>query len=99
MFVTVLSAFTLSEFAIGNGSYGWSLFVGVPYFIGFFSSAILSLWGPRSLSSCLLIATVASCVLALGFLVLGIEGLICVVLVLPLGIPVALLGAWMAYVI
>lgn len=99
MLITALLAVALAKFAIGHGSYGWSLFVGVPYFVGFFSSAVLSFWGPRSLSSCLRIAATASGVLALGFLLFGIEGLICVILAVPLGMPVALFGAWMAYII
>src|SRR5262245_2560961 len=97
--VTALLALTVAMFVIGRGSYGWSLFVGVPYFVGFFSSTILSFRGPRCLSYCLGIAAAVSGVLALGFLVLGMEGVICVLLAVPLGIPIALLGAWMAYLI
>jgi hypothetical protein len=97
LIATIGVAFGAASLAIAELNYGWALFVGVPYFIGFFSSAVLRFWGPRSLRACLLIATQAAAFLALGFLLLGLEGLICILMTLPLALPFILVGAAMGY--
>lgn len=96
---TVLLAAGAASFAIAGPNYGWGLFVGVPFFVGLFSTTIHRHWGPRSLPTCLLVATLAGCVLSFGFLVLGKEGLICILLSVPLALPFILLGAVIGYVL
>jgi hypothetical protein len=77
--------------------YGWALFVGVPFALGFFSVLVFGYHEKRSLKSCLKVSTLA--VLAAGscLLVAALEGLICLIMALPLAIPMALIGGWIAY--
>jgi hypothetical protein len=92
-------AFGSASGAIAFRDYGWTLFVGIPYFIGFFAVTILRFWGPKRLRACLLVGGQVAGVVSLAFLLLGKEGIICIVLALPLGLPVVLLGATMAYLL
>jgi hypothetical protein len=85
--------------AINMRAYGWTLFVVVPFFIGFFPAVILRLHGPRSFADCLRWASVVPLVLAMGFLLLGKEGIICMLLALPLAaLPIAF-GSYVAYLL
>lgn len=99
LIVTVVIALGAAVGAIGWRDYAWGLFVGLPYFIGFFPVALLRRWGPRPLRACLLLAGQVGVVLTLSFLILGIEGMICILMALPVGLPGVLLGAWMAYLL
>jgi len=97
--VTAAVALDAASFAISGRVYGFGLFVGVPFFIGFFSVAVYAFYGPRPLWKCLLLAAVTGVVLALGFLLLGREGLLCIAATVPLGLPIVLIGALSAYLV
>src|ERR1700690_888821 len=77
------------------GVYGLTVFVVFPVVAGG-----LAAWGfrPTTWQPALgvggLTLTVASC----SFLLLGQEGLLCVLMSLPLGMPVGALGSWLVYV-
>lgn len=96
---TILIALGVSAFAIGRLDYGICLFVAVPFFIGFISTALIRLWGPRPISHCIAWATLAGFGASGAFLILGWEGLICVLMSLPLGLPIVLLGAVAGYLL
>ncbi len=75
------------------GEYGWALFVGIPFSMGFFSSLIFEASGPRRLGESLTVAMV-SVLLAGGLLlVLAFEGVICLVMAAPLASGLAFIGA------
>jgi len=92
-------AFGAALGVIALHNYGWTLFVGLPYFIGFLAATILRRWGPKRLGTCLLVAGEAAGVVSLAFLLLGQEGIICIILALPIALPFVLLGAGMAYLL
>jgi hypothetical protein len=97
--VTAGVAFGLAMFAIGRYEYGWTLFLGIPFAVGFISAAVLRARGTATLRRCLTIASCASFVLALALLALGKEGLICVVMSIPIVVPLAILGAWTGFML
>lgn len=79
--------------------YGWGLFVGVPFCMGFFSSLIYGEGKARRLSESLLVATASVGVAGALLLLLAFEGLICLVMAAPLALVLALIGAVAGHVI
>jgi len=89
--VLMLIATVLSTAVLRN--YGWGLFVGVPFAIGFFSALIYNAREPRRLRDSLLVALLAVAIVGGLFLALAVEGLICILMAAPLAIPLVLIGA------
>ena len=77
--------------------YGWGLFVALPFCLGFFSVLLHGYHRPRSLGSCLAVASLS--VLLIGLLLLGlaVEGVICLAMAAPIGLILALMGGSMGY--
>jgi uncharacterized membrane protein YhaH (DUF805 family) len=83
----------------GLGNYGWGLFVGIPFFLGLSSTLIYSFHRPRPLGKCLLVATISVALLGAALFALAVEGIICLVMALPLALALALFGAFIGYVL
>jgi uncharacterized membrane protein YhaH (DUF805 family) len=81
------------------GNYGWTLFLGLPFFCGFTSAAIYCYHAPRTASQCLLVALASLGVIAMLVLIFAIEGIICLAMAAPLAIPMALIGGKLAHVL
>jgi hypothetical protein len=77
--------------------YGWSLFVGVPFALGFLSVLVFGYHAPRSFWNCMWVSVIATFAAACGLLLVAIEGAICIVMAAPLAVPTALIGACAAY--
>lgn len=92
MLEIVLSANTLK-------TYGWGLFVGIPFFLGLNSSLISAFHRPRSLGACLMVATISVLLVGLALFAFAFEGIICLAMALPIAIPIALFGGAIGYVI
>jgi hypothetical protein len=91
-----LAATRLSVLAF---SYGWGLFVALPFCLGLISSLIHGYHEPRTFGSCLSVALLATAFLVVGILVLAIEGAVCLALAAPLAGALAAIGAAVGYVI
>jgi len=78
-------------------TYGWGLFVGVPFAMGFASVLIYTYHAPRSLASSLGVAMLSPVLLGLGLLAIAFEGVICVLMAAPLALPLAAMGGWIAF--
>lgn len=77
-----------------SGLYGWTTFILTPLlFGGVVSWTFRAQSGLKAAGSGALGAALAACLL----LLLGAEGLICVLMALPLVVPLGALGGWMAY--
>jgi hypothetical protein len=79
------------------GNYGVLLFAGLPFEMGLVSALLLACGGPAQWEDCAFAATLAAglCTsLVLGF---GLEGVVCLVISLPLAIPMALVGASLGF--
>lgn len=80
-------------------SYGWGLFVGIPFLMGLLSAYFYSFHEPRTgLES---VSVGASSVVLLGFvfLLFAFEGIVCIVMAAPIGVLLASLGGYLGYVL
>jgi len=78
-------------------NYGWILFVAAPVLVGFISVLALASHKRVNLRDALIVS-MSSVILLGGILVaFAIEGAICLVMALPIAIPLAMLGAAIGY--
>ncbi|HEX6879914.1 MAG TPA: hypothetical protein VF135_06095 [Terriglobales bacterium] len=97
VFVSAALGFLLVTFGAHElGVYGWGVFVGVPFLMGFVCSWILNYYTSHSLFMSICFAIVSTVVLAVLLLGLPIEGLICIAMALPIALPFVILGAVIA---
>src|SRR5258708_14649657 len=80
-------------------SYGWGLFVALPFCLGLFSVLVYSYHEPRSFGSCMSVALWAIALLGGVLIVVAIEGLICILMAAPFALALAALGGMLAYAI
>lgn len=74
-------------------NYGWGLFVGTPFMMGFFSTLFYSLPRVRTLGECALVAMASVGLVSLLLVLLAFEGAFCIAMAAPIGLVLALLGA------
>ncbi|WP_420456639.1 SRPBCC family protein [Rubrivirga sp.] len=74
-------------------SYGWGLFVGVPFALGMAAAMLYQVHGPREMSEAVGVACLAVTLLAAGIAVVALEGVICLVMAAPIAYALASLGA------
>ena len=79
--------------------YGWGVFVGIPFALPMISVILYGYHHPRSLADCLWLGMVWLGVAYGAVLVVAIEGIICLVMALPIAVPVVLLGSAVGYLI
>jgi hypothetical protein len=79
------------------GSYGFALFVGTPFALGFFSSVLHGLGRPRTAAECVTVGTVSVVIASFALIAFALEGAICIVMALPLTVGLGLLGALVGY--
>jgi hypothetical protein len=77
--------------------YGWTLFVGLPFAMGFLSVYLYGLNGPHSFWRCVGVGMGSVGILGLMLVALAIEGLICVALAAPLALALCIPGAILGY--
>jgi hypothetical protein len=95
----LLAAAAAAFSATGLGNYGWGIFVGIPFFLGFNSTLIYSYHQPRTLLKCLLVAIISTCLVGVALFAVAIEGVICLAMALPLAVILALFGATIGFVL
>jgi hypothetical protein len=81
------------------GSYGWSIFVGVPFAMGLGSAVIYGYRANRSVYHCILVGMGSVALLGLGLVVLAIEGVLCIAMATPLALFLGGLGGFVGYFI
>jgi len=86
-----VGAAVLSTTVLRN--YGWGLFVGVPFSMGFFSALVHGARQPRRISESITVALASVGIAGVLFLVLAFEGVICLVMAAPLALALAVIGA------
>lgn len=77
-----------------DGIYGWTLFVMIPVSIGALGGAITL---PKSVERAALNGAAAAAIATAGLILVRLEGLICVLMALPLTVPLGALGGVLAY--
>jgi hypothetical protein len=79
--------------------YGWSVFIGLPFVLPMVSVIIYGYDTPRSLMECLRLGLAWILVAGLVVLATAFEGIICLLMALPLMLPVVMLGTMVGYFI
>jgi len=106
MFSSAMLAASLSSlFAIAVSSfsgtilhtYGWTLFVALPVVMGFLAVMIFAGRNPVRMQDAILVSLLTLIVTGGGLIFVGIEGLICLAMALPIAAPLAILGGLIAY--
>ena len=80
-------------------TYGWGLFVGLPFCLGLFSVLMHSYREPRGYGECVAMAVLPVLMLGAILLLVAIEGIICILMAAPLALILALLGGSLGYII
>src|SRR2546429_536659 len=80
-------------------SYGWGLFVALPFCLGLFSVLVYSYHEPRSCSSCMCVSLVPIALLGAVLILVMIEGLVCILMAAPFALGLAALGGMLGYAI
>lgn len=80
-------------------NYGWGLFVAVPYSMGFAAALIYGMRQSRSMGSCIRVAVLSVVLLGLGLMAVAFEGLFCLVMAIPLALPLAMVGGICGYAV
>jgi uncharacterized membrane protein YhaH (DUF805 family) len=83
----------------GLQQYGWGLFFGLPFIIGFLAAMLHGMHLRRSLPESLLVAVLAVMAGAAGFVLMAIEGIICIAMAAPLALPMSLMGALLGHLL
>lgn len=96
---TVLSVAATLMISQGLGNYGWSLFVGMPFFLGLSSVLIYGFHQPRSFGKCIGISLLSVLLASAALIAVAIEGVLCIAMAAPLGAVVAMIGGVTGYVI
>lgn len=96
---TLLTGIEIVFTTNGLGEYGWGLFVGIPFFLGLSSTMIYSFHRPRPLGRCLLVAVLSTAFVGTALFAVAVEGVICLAMALPLGLGLALFGAFIGWVL
>jgi hypothetical protein len=80
-------------------NYGWGLFVALPFTMGLAAALVYSSSGPRTLKGCVSVASLSIAVLGLGLLAIAIEGIFCLIMAIPIALPLAAFGGVCGYVV
>lgn len=80
-------------------NYGWGLFVALPFTMGLLAAAIHGIRQQRSLLASAAVAGGSVLLLGLGLIGFAIEGAICLIMAIPLAVPLAMLGGVCGYLI
>jgi len=95
---TVTAGLLVTLFGVGVlARYGWGLFVGVSFCLGFGAALLHGYHRPRSLASCLAVALCSMVMLAAVLLALAVEGVICLMMAGPIVGALVTLGGTLGY--
>jgi uncharacterized membrane protein YhaH (DUF805 family) len=79
--------------------YGWSLFVGIPFFLGFGSVLLYGYHHRLKFKDALGVALTSTLFFSLIIFILAFEGIICIAMAFPIFFAVAFIGAAIGYAI
>jgi uncharacterized membrane protein YhaH (DUF805 family) len=80
-------------------NYGWGLFVALPFTMGFAAALIYGVRQPRSLGGCMGVACLSTALLGAALLGLAFEGMLCLLMALPIALPLAAFGGAFGYLV
>jgi hypothetical protein len=77
--------------------YGWGIFVAIPFAMGFGAAVIYGVNKPRSMAGCIRVACLSVLLLGLALLAFAVEGVVCLIMAVPIAVPLAALGGACGY--
>jgi uncharacterized membrane protein YhaH (DUF805 family) len=80
-------------------SYGWGLYVALPFCLGLFSVLVYSYHEPRTFGSCMGVSLAPIALLGGVLVVVAIEGLVCILMAAPFALALAALGGTLGHTI
>ncbi len=80
-------------------NYGWGLFVALPFAMGFAAALVYGARQPRRLSGCIEVACLSTALLGVSLMALAFEGIICLIMAIPIAVPLAALGGACGYAV
>lgn len=93
--VVAFAALSIAAFLLAqHGTYGWTLFVMLPLVAGMLGSFIFR---PKTIGKAANLGVVIGAVGCTLFLLSGLEGFICVIMALPVVVPLTIGGSLLAY--
>jgi hypothetical protein len=78
--------------ALAFGAYGWGLFVMTPFLVGFTTAYLANRRNPLEQMQSNMLVMSAAMLGAVSLLMLALEGLVCILLLAPLALGVAMIG-------
>jgi len=78
-------------------NYGWGLFVALPFTMGFAAALVYGIRQPRSLGGAVWVACSSVLLLGGALLALAFEGIFCLMMAIPIALPLAALGGVCGY--
>jgi hypothetical protein len=89
----------LGVFASDRSRYGWAIFVLTPFTVGFVAAMLASYRQQPTVWQCARAGALAALTAGLGFLALGLEGLVCLLMAIPITVPCAVIGGLLAFLV
>jgi hypothetical protein len=80
-------------------NYGWGLFVAIPFTMGFGAALVYGIRRPRSFGGCVGVACLSASILGAALMALAFEGLGCLIMAMPLALPLAAFGGGCGYLV
>jgi len=81
------------------GTYGWGLFVALPFCHGLAAVLLYGYHRPRSYATCVGVSLLSMLLLGIGLFGFAIEGVICLIMAWPIAAVLALMGGSVGYLI
>jgi hypothetical protein len=100
--VTATALLALAAAWLGTSvfrDYGWTIFVGLPFNMGFLSALIHSFRKEQGVWHCVIVANVTVMLVGVGFLLVAMEGAMCLLMAAPLAFVIATLGGLLGYAV
>jgi hypothetical protein len=100
--VVVPALFAIGLVCLGiwlAGAYAIAMFIVTPAALGCLAALLLAFHREPTLRQCMSVAALGVLAAGLGFLAMGIEGLVCLLMAVPLAIPVAIVGACLGFLL
>lgn len=84
---------------VARDRYGWTLFVVAPFAVGFVAASLTTYRHQPTIGRFVLAGTFAALTTGLGFFGLGAEGLVCLLMAVPITVPCSVIGALAAFLV
>ena len=95
--ITVPAGIALIELGAKTRSYGYAMFLAVPFVLGFGAVTAYGYRRTVRLGRCLWISMAPLAIVGVALLLISAEGLICLAMAFPVAAPLCMLGGWIAW--